>query len=241
MAKIEQGFILAAGFGSRMMPLTSDRPKPMIEIDGKPMVDHVLDGFAEHGLKKVIVNAHYKAEVLENHLKTRKTPETIISFETEILETGGGIVHALPLMKKADFFISAGDSFLEEGEGQSAMKRLESAWNPAIMDILVLLQPVEKMHLTQGVGDYHLGQDGRITRAHDQNGAYMFTGLRINAPHIFKDAPRGSFSYLKLLDEAQSRGRLFGLAHEGAWHHISTPVDVRALNDAMAAQNRVKI
>lgn len=232
--KIEQGFILAAGFGTRMMPLTADKPKPMVGINGRPMIDYVLDDFAAHGLRSVIVNTHYKASVLEDHLQSRAAPKIIISHEDDILETGGGLVHALPLMERKDFFISAGDSFLENGSGETAMTRLEQAWNAQEMDILILLQPISNMALTQGVGDYHLDGHGRACRAPDKKGSYMFTGLRINAPRIFDGAPQGAFSYLELLDKAEQAGRLYGLIHDGAWHHISTPEDVRALNTSLS-------
>ena len=111
----------------------------------------------------------------------------------------------------------------------------EEAWDPDKMDILILLQPLEKMSLTHGVGDYDLDQDGRAIRSPDQKGSYMFTSMRINAPHIFNDAPDGAFSYLQLLDQAQTRGRLYGLVHDGNWHHISTPDDVKRVNDALKA------
>ena len=99
------------------------------------------------------------------------------------------------------------------------------------MDILIVLQPVETMKLTEGVGDYDIDENGRAIRSKDKSGAYMFTSLRINAPHIFDNAPQGAFSYLQLLDEAQARGRLYALVNDGMFHHISTPADLEAVNN----------
>lgn len=235
--KIDQGFILCAGFGTRMRPLTDNKPKPMVAIDGKPMVDHVLDSFTAQGIKRAVINTHYLADVLKDHLQSRSDIAIFLSHEEHILDTGGGIVNALPLLEDAAFFVSSGDSYLQNGASDSALSRMEKAWDPEIMDILILLQPVKSMALTHGVGDYDLDEDGRVTRSLNQSGAYMFTSVRINAPHIFYGAPQRPFSYLQLLDEAQSRGRLYGIVHDGDWHHISTPDDVKRVNDALAAQD----
>lgn len=236
-AKIDQGFILCAGFGTRMRPLTNTMPKPMVPVNGKPMVDHVLDSFAAHGLSRALINTHYLGDVLKDHVKERTDIAVTLSHEDDILDTGGGIVHALPLLEDAPFFVSSGDSYLQDGAGESALSRMEQVWDANKMDILILLQPVKNMTLTRGVGDYDLNKDGRAIRSLDQSGAYMFTSLRINAPRIFDDAPHGPFSYLQLLDDAQSRGRLYGIVHSGDWHHISTPDDVRRVNDALSVQN----
>lgn len=236
-SKIDQGFILCAGFGTRMRPLTDTMPKPMVPINGKPMVDHVLDSFAAHGIDRAIINTHYLGDVLKDHLKNRKDITITLSHEDDILDTGGGIVKALPLLEEGAFYISSGDSYLQDGQGESALYRMEDAWDADKMDILILLQPVENMILTHGVGDYDLDKNGRATRSLDQSGAYMFTSLRINAPHIFDDTPSGAFSYLQLLDQAQARGRLYGIVHNGDWHHISTPDDVTRVNDALSLQN----
>lgn len=234
-SKIDQGFILAAGFGKRMMPLTADRPKPMVAIHGKPMIDHIIESYEAAGIKTIVINTHYKADVLEAHIHTAPHNARIsISHEDDILETGGGLVYALPLLARSDFFVSSGDSYLEDA--QTALERMEALWDPAKMDILILLQDISTMTLTDGVGDYDLEADGRAVRSFDKSGRYMFTSLRINAVHIFDDARQGAFSYLELLDRAQSAGRLYGIVHTGQWHHISTPDDVKALNGATEGQ-----
>ncbi len=238
-SKIDQGFILCAGFGTRMRPLTDTMPKPMVNVNGKPMVDHVLDSFTAHGMTRAVINTHYLGDVLKDHLNSRKDITISLSHENEILDTGGGIVNARHLLKDDAFYVSSGDSYLQDGQGKPALSRMEDAWDAGKMDILILLQPVKNMILTHGVGDYDLDKDGRAIRSLDQNGAYMFTSLRINAPPIFDDAPSGPFSYLQLLDQAQARGRLYGIVHKGDWHHISTPDDVTRVNDALSVQDDV--
>lgn len=228
--KIDQGFIFAAGFGQRMRPLTDDKPKPMVSVDGKPMIDHILDDFQNFGISNAVVNSHYKAEILHQHLKSRTQPFVTISHEPELLHTGGGLKHALSHFNGRDFFASNGDSYLESGVNKTPLERMQDTWNSDIMDILILLQPVESMHLTEGVGDYDLDDNGRATRNLNKSGEYMFTSLRINASRIFDNSPDEPFNYRDLMDKAQDEGRLYGLVHDGLWHHISTPADVETVN-----------
>jgi MurNAc alpha-1-phosphate uridylyltransferase len=226
---ITSGFILAAGFGKRMMPLTADKPKPMIEIAGRPMIDYALDQFHDLGITNIIINTHYKPDVIARHISGLPEPRALLSFESEILETGGGIKNALPLIESDDFFVVSGDSILIDNPAQSALSRMAQSWNPEEMDILILLQPLEAM-ITSRSGDYDLMPDGRAVRNHNKSGAYMFTSVRINASRIFDDTPDVPFSYLSLLDRAEQQDRLYGLVHDGQWHHISTPDDVMQVN-----------
>lgn len=227
----DSAFILAAGLGTRLRPLTDERPKPMVEVNEIPMIDHALDALAAAGVERCVINTHYKAEILHDHLKGRKNPEIILSYEPELLNTGGGIKNALRHFG-APFFVLSGDSVWEDAPGENALLSLAQAWDPEIMDILMLLQPVETMKLTGGVGDYDLLPDGRAVRSLTKEGGAMFTSIRINRPEIFVEPPDGPFSYLDLLDAAQKRGRLYGVQHKGAWHHISTPADLQAVNAA---------
>ncbi len=130
---------------------------------------------------------------------------------------------------KKPFYVLAGDSVWED-QGTNALEALARAWNPEQMDILILLQPVSTMKLTHGVGDYTLDENGQAKRSLNQSGEYMFTSIRINAPHIFDGYNATPFSYLELLDKAEQQGRLFGLVHKGIWHHISTPEDLEKVN-----------
>lgn len=234
----DTAFILAAGFGTRLRPYTNDMPKPMVAVDGKPMIDHALEELAHAGIKRCVVNTHYKADILQQHLENREqAPATIISHEEDILDTGGGIKNALSHFA-APFIIVSGDSVWENASHQNTLQAMRDAWNPKIMDILILLQPTDTMTLTKGVGDYDLDEKGRATRCKDKDGQYMWTSIRINTPDIFNAAPDGPFSYLQLLDAAQEKGRLYGIVHEGIWHHISTPEDLEAVNGRQGREQK---
>lgn len=224
-----KAFILAAGFGKRMRPLTDERPKPMIEVHGQSLIMHAIDQLKEAGITDILVNTHYLGDVLANHLKARSDVQIHISHEDEILETGGGIKNALEFFGGEDFFVLSGDGLWIDHENQSCIKDMIKAWDPEKMDILMLLQPTETMTLTKGVGDYHLDNHGRAVRALDQSGTHMFTSMRINRASIFDNSPDGYFSYLKLMDEAQEKSRLYGLINQGMWHHISTPEDLASV------------
>lgn len=228
-------FILAAGHGKRLRPHTLETPKPLIKVDGRPMIDQALEKLAAIGVTDCVVNTHYLAEKLQAHLQNRNAaPRIILSHEPDLLDTGGGIKNAIHHFAQP-FFVLSGDSVWEEPVDQPALGFLAAHWEPEKMDILMLLQPVKTMVLTAGIGDYDLDDEGRAVRAPDQSGQYMFTSIRINAPEIFADAPDGPFSYLDLLDAAQKKGRLFGVVNPGLWHHISTPDDLDAVNAVLKA------
>lgn len=227
-------FILAAGLGTRLRPYTNDIPKPMVEVGGQTMIDRALDKLHDIGIKSCVINTHYKAEILQRHLIARRNPHIIFSLEEKLFDTGGGINAALQHFDDP-FFVLSGDSVWEDAQDHNTLQTMADHWDPARMDILILLQPVETMTLTQGLGDYDLDDQGRAIRSKDKTGKYMWTSIRINKPEIFDGAPEGAFSYLELLDEAQEKGRLYGIIHDGQWHHISTPDDLHAVNEALKA------
>ncbi len=229
----KKAFVLAAGWGTRLRPLTDTCPKPLVSVQGRPMIDSILQALAHAGVEECVVNTHYKAEVLERYLQENpacsRWPDIHISRENTLLDTGGGIQNALHYFD-APFFVVSGDSLWENAENEQTLVQLAQGWNPEIMDILLLLQPVETMMVTQGVGDYDVCPDGRVVRSLEKKGLAMFTSIRINHPRIFPSGKTEPFSYLSLLDKAQSQGRLYGVEHHGVWHHISTPEDVAAVN-----------
>jgi len=227
---IDRAFILAAGLGTRMRPLTDTIPKPLVEVGSQSLLDHSLDHLQEAGVKHCTINTHYLAKQIETRTGTRTAPKIILSYEEELLDTGGGIKHCLADFGDQPFFVTSGDSFCET----NPFPALNTAWDTDKMDILLLLQPISTMHFTQGIGDYTISPDGRATRSLDQTGTHMFTSLRINHPRIFDDAPKGAFSYRDLMDKTEAEGRLYGLKHQGHWHHISTPEDLQRVNAALA-------
>lgn len=223
---IDSAFILAAGKGTRLRPHTDTMPKPMVPIAGTSIIMRTIEKLRGAGVKKIIVNTHHLADVIESHLAQIQDPQIIISREEELLDTGGGVKHALHHFGDAPFFIVNGDALWDEVEGENVFSKLSALWNDATMDVLLFLEPKSKMAESQFVGDYHLMPDGAAIRAKDKAGTHMFAGVRLAHPRIFQDAPDSAFSFLHLMDAAENAGRLYAMPHNGAWYHISTPEDL---------------
>jgi len=226
--KPDKAFILAAGMGTRLRPHTDTIPKPMVEIDGKSIIHRTLEKLAAEGVKEVVVNTHHLAPVLEKHLKEISAPKIIISHEEELLDTGGGLKKALHHFDEP-YYIINGDALWDD-KTPNALQRLANAWDASKMDILLLLQSVATMSVTHGVGDYHLLADGKVKRARKRDAAFMFAGVRIAHPRIFENSPDGAFSFLSLMDKAETENKLYAIQHNDAWYHISTPEDLAAVN-----------
>lgn len=236
----KRAFILAAGFGTRMRPLTDNMPKPMVEVAGRSLIWRSMDKLRAAGVCEVVVNLHYLADVLEAHLKAYMVeyPEMVIyfSFEPKILETGGGVKNALHYFKDDPFYVIAGDALWSDGAA-SALERLARHWDTEAMDIITLMQPVDQMHLTSGVGDYDLLENGLVCRSMDKSGVHMWTNIRLNSPHIYRNIEGHDFSFLKIMDACEAQGRFHALEHDGDWHHISTPKDLKAVDDHFKKQD----
>jgi len=230
--EIHQAFILCAGIGSRLRPYTLERPKPLVAVNGKSLLARTLEHLRATHIDKVVLNTHYLADQIKDAARDITAPHIILSHEEELLDTGGGIRKALHHFGGQGFFVLSGDGLWENADQQNTLMAMKAAWDPDKMDILMLLQPAQGMTLTKGVGDYDLAKNGQATRSLERTGDYMFTSIRINSARIFDDAPPDqAFSYLQLMDAAQEQGRLYGLVHEGNWHHISTPDDLQAVRD----------
>ena len=238
--KIEHAFILTAGKGNRLRPYTDDKPKPMVEIDGKPILHYIVEKIKEFGIKNITMNLFYLGDRIEKYFKGSTNPRIHFSHENILLDTGGGVKKALRNMQGEPFFLINGDAFWQDIPAISALEQLARDWNPDIMDMLLLLQPVKEMTITQGVGDYNFQENNHITRTADQSGSHMFTGIRIVHPRIFDDTPEGAFSFLHCMDKAQEAGRLYGVSYEGQWHHISTPKDLESVNELLQQEKHIQ-
>jgi len=221
---VTAAMIMGAGLGTRMRPLTDDRPKPMIPVLGKPLIDHAIDRLVAAGITRIVVNLHYKAEILRAHLSARRDAEIVFSDETErLLDTGGGVVKAMPLFGDAPFFILNSDSLWTEN-GAPALSAMQKSWNPAMMDGLLLLAEMATALGYDGAGDFVLGGDGRIARARNTPGKpFAYPGVQIVHPRLFADAPPGAFSTNLMWNRAIAAGRLFGTVLDGTWLHVGTP------------------
>jgi N-acetyl-alpha-D-muramate 1-phosphate uridylyltransferase len=213
--------VLAAGLGTRMRPLTDTTPKPLIKVAGKPIIEYGFEKLRAAQIEKVVVNAHYLADQIIAWCKTFETPPTLISDESGvILDTGGGIAKALPLLGDEPFFVLNSDCFWLD-RGPPALERLRSAWDGETMDCLLLLCEPEQTTGYDGDGDFIIAPDGRLKRARQNALAYI--GAYLVHPRLFQSAPVAKFSMNLLWDKAIGEGRLFGIAHQGHWLHVGTP------------------
>lgn len=230
--------IMAAGLGKRMRPLTATRPKPLIEVNGKALLDHVLEKLKVAGVKQVVVNVHYLADAIEAHLVTRADGfEVVVSDERELLlETGGGMVKAAPLIDSDPFLALNSDNLWIDGPADT-LKLLASQWDGARMDALLLLVPQARALGHKGMGDFHMDRTGRLRRRERSHVApFVFTGVQIVSKRLLRDAPDGPFSTNILWDRAIEEGRAFGAVHQGLWFDVGTPQAIgfteAALEDA---------
>jgi MurNAc alpha-1-phosphate uridylyltransferase len=234
-ASITRAMVLAAGLGKRMRPITDTLPKPLVAIGGKPMLDHALDRLAAIGVGEAVVNVHHLADRIEEHLKGRTHPRILISDErAQLLETGGGVKKALPLLGSQPFLHLNSDSLWIEPEGApeaSNLGLMAASFDPERMDILLLLARRESSFGFDGRGDFHLQPDGKlIRRGADAAAAHVFAGVAILKPSLFVDCPEGTFSLNLLFDRAIAAGKLFGQELHGQWLHVGTPEAIEGAN-----------
>jgi MurNAc alpha-1-phosphate uridylyltransferase len=226
--------ILAAGLGTRMAA-TVDQPKPLVPVAGKPLIDYAIERFARFGIARLVVNIHFGAARMRAHLARIREPEIAISDESAaLLDTGGGVAQALPLLGPDPFFTHNCDSVLVDGMGDS-LERLVESWDDSAMDALMLLAPTIYAIGYDGLGDFVMDPDGRLTRRSETRvSPFVWTGVQLVHPRLFDGCPSGRFSINRLWDRAIEQGRLFGLRHDGRWLHVGTPEARRAAEQTLA-------
>jgi MurNAc alpha-1-phosphate uridylyltransferase len=231
--KPTKAMVLAAGLGLRMRPLTELMPKPLVEVAGRALLDHVLDKLGGAGVSEAIVNVHYLPDQIIDHVAGRTGPRVTISDERdEVLGTGGGVVRALPLLGAAPFFLVNADTLWIDGV-RANLARLAEAFDPARMDILLLMAPTASSIGYDGSGDYAMLPDGALRKRREhQVVPFVYAGAAILSPSLFAAAPRGEFPLIKMFDAANAQERLFGLRLDGMWMHVGTPDAVQAAEEA---------
>lgn len=219
----DTAMVLAAGLGKRMRPLTATRPKPLVRVAGKAMIDHALDALADAGVARAVVNVHYLPDLIEAHLKNRKAPQITISDEREqLLETGGGMVCAAAQLPDPFFCLNSDNLWLDGP--RNAFADLSAAWDPDKMDALLLVVAHKGARNFRGKGDFHMDKQGILRRrATGRIAPFVFTGIQLVSKRLLRDAPQGPFSTNILWDRAMAEGRLFGLAFTGVWFEVGTP------------------
>jgi MurNAc alpha-1-phosphate uridylyltransferase len=222
--EIKRAMILAAGQGVRMRPLTLTRPKPLVQVMGRALLDHCIDRLAAAGIKEILINARYLSEQIVAHAKTRDDVTITIQDETDAeLDTGGALVRARPFFQERPVITVNSDSLWIEGMG-SNLKRLMAAWDDARMDCLLLLAPTWNAIGEIGAGDFKMDALGRVTRREKgRMTPFIWPGVQIIHPRFLDGAPQGKFSTNLLWDRAIESGRLHGVRLDGRWMHIGTP------------------
>jgi MurNAc alpha-1-phosphate uridylyltransferase len=234
--RVDRAMVLAAGLGKRMRPLTNDIPKPLVELAGRTLLDHALDRLRAAGVGRIVVNSHYKAELIAAHLDGRS--DIVLSPETALLETGGGVKAALGHLGAGPFFVVNSDAVWSDGP-TPALLRLAERWDDEAMDALLLLVPTPAVTggVTSVCGDFHLEPDGRMRRrVEGEIAPFLFGGVQLLHPRLFDGAPDGPFSLNLLYDLAETTGRLHGIRHDGGWYHVGTPEELAATEAALATR-----
>jgi len=219
----DTAMVLAAGLGKRMRPLTATRPKPLVRVAGKALLDHALDKVADAGIPRAVVNVHYMPDLIEAHLHGRKYPAITISDEREqLLETGGGLIHAAAELPDPFFCLNSDNLWLDGPT--NAFADLSHAWDPEKMDALLLVVAHKGARNFRGKGDFHMDKQGTLRRrAAGRIAPFVFTGIQLASKRLLRDAPEGPFSTNLLWDRAIEEGRLFGVAFTGLWFEVGTP------------------
>ena len=228
--------VLAAGLGQRMRPITATVPKPLVQVGGRALIDHALDRLSDAGVETAVVNVHHLADQVEAHVRRRRTPRIVVSDERErLLETGGGVKRALPLLGVDDFLVLNSDSLWIEGPRRN-LDALREAWDPDRMDLRLLVAAAADSFGYDGRGDFVMDPDGRLNRRSEREIApFVYAGVAVCRPGLFADTPDGPFSLNLLFDRAIAAGRLYGQRLDGQWLHVGTPDSIAGAEERLAA------
>ena len=230
--------VMAAGLGKRMRPLTATRPKPLVEVAGRTLLDHCLERLRVAGVRRAVVNVHYLADALEAHLRSRvQGIEILVSDEREqLLETGGGLVRALPMIDCDPFLAVNSDNLWIDGPVDT-LRLLAAGWDDARMDALLLLVPLARAHCHGGQGDFHMSAAGRLRRRRPGGVApFVYTGIQMISKRLFEgELPEGPFSTNLLWDKAMEAGRCYGVVHQGLWFDIGAPPNIKKAEEILSS------
>ncbi len=216
--------VLAAGLGTRMRPLTDDRPKALVNVHGRALIDHVLDRLVQAGVRRAVVNVHAFADMLEAHVRQRRDIELLISDErARLMETGGGVRQARALLGDDPIVVCNIDSVWEEPQG-SAIARLAAGFDPSVMSARLMLAAMDQCLGFDGAGDFFMDEGGSLSlRGPMPHAPWAYTGVQIIDPRIVDEEPLEPFSFMRVWKRLRSEGRLFGVPLGGFWMHVGDP------------------
>ncbi len=220
--------IFAAGFGTRMGALTANRPKPLIKVAGRALVDHALDLAATAGAKPVVVNTHYLAGQIADHLANR--PVILSEEPGQILETGGGLRKALPHLGKGPVMTLNSDAVWT---GENPLTQLARHWDPDRMEALLLLLPTDQATGHCGQGDFLMAETGVLSRAKGAPGL-VYLGAQILQTKGLQQIEQEVFSLNLLWDDMIARGKVHGLVHRGGWCDVGHPAGIAQAENLLA-------
>jgi MurNAc alpha-1-phosphate uridylyltransferase len=236
---LDTAMLMAAGLGKRMRPLTATRPKPLVRVAGQPLIDHALDRIEAGGIGRVVVNVHYLADTVKAHLQARERRRDgvryVVSDERErLLETGGGLMKAAPLLGGKPFLCANSDNIWLDGP-QDSISLLADRWDDDRMDALLLLVPHARAHCHRGMGDFHMDASGLLSRRRPGRVApFVFTGVQILSPRLLVDPPGEVFSTNVFWNRAIAAGRAYGMSHQGLWFDVGTPAALPVVEAVIA-------
>ena len=240
-AKPTKAFVLAAGMGQRMRPLTDNCPKPLIEVGGRTMLDRTLDALVAEGVTDVVVNLHYLGDMIVEHLKPRKDLNITFAHEDVLLDTGGGVKKMLSFFGGEPFYVLNADVVWTDGPGKTTLSMLADKWDGNKMDLLLLLHTTQDLPDYAGPGDYYLpaGADKpKFAKGDDYSGPaanYIFAGPRIAQASLFEGSADGVFTFRDLFLTSEAADRLYAVVHDGAWYHVGTPEALEKTNGIIDA------
>jgi MurNAc alpha-1-phosphate uridylyltransferase len=241
MSIVSHAILLAAGLGSRMRPLTEKTPKPLLTLRGRALLDRALDRLADAGANEVVVNAHWHADKLAEHLATRAPPpKTTVRLEDTLLDTGGAVVAALAegLLGGADapFFVVNSDSVWLDGPIPT-LNRLRTALRPDL-DAVILVHRTFQVHADIGFGDFFLDSWGMPRRRREREIApYIYAGITLARKSLFAGfAPKNPVSMNEVWDRAIAARKILAVVHDGLWFHMTRPDDLYDAEHALSAQ-----
>jgi MurNAc alpha-1-phosphate uridylyltransferase len=232
MEQVTQAFILAAGRGKRMQHLTDDKPKPLVQVAGKCLIDYNIDHIKQAGIKDCVVNLCYKGEMIRTHLAGRRDLNFIFSEEEEALETGGGIKHALPKMKRSPFLVINSDALWADEKGSCLLEEMIRAWDSDKYDMMLMLQPLSLAYGVSANGDYSVVDGKPVRRRNKETKApYLYGGVLICHPRVFDNEPEGRYWLIDIFDRLQAKGRLGYYIHNDKWFHVGDPEATQIAED----------